>query len=148
MTLARAAAVRNIKNVVCTNEENLMSTMEERLKNAKALLEAGNTIEGRMALLELLKDEPHNAATLLMLGGVYFYEKKYAEAEMVYERLILAEPGSGMLSIALFNSLWHQGRHGEAAEEIRRFISVADRVQERETLAKYAEVIKNLTGQE
>lgn len=67
---------------------------------------------------------------------------------MVYERLILAEPGSGMLSIALFNSLWQQGRQDEAAEEIRRFISVADRVQECETFAKYAEVVKSITGQE
>lgn len=123
-----------------------MSTTEDKLKNAKDLLEAGNSEAGRMVLLELLKDEPNNTTALLMLGGVYFYEKKYAEAEMVYERLILAEPGSGLLSTALFNSLWQQGRHDEAVEEIRRFISVADKVQERATLENYAEVIKNLTG--
>ena len=124
-----------------------MSRTEERLKTAKDFLEAGKTEAGRMALLELLKDEPDNATALLMLGGAYFYEKKYAEAEMVYEKLILLEPGSGMLSIALFNSLWQQGRKDEAAEEIRRFISVADKVKERETIAKYAELIKGLTGQ-
>jgi len=123
-----------------------MSTIEERLQNAKALLEAGNTEAGRMILLELLKDEPQHTTALLILGGVYFSERKYAEAEMVYERLILAEPGSGLLSTALFNSLWQQGRHEEAAEEIRRFISVADKVQERATLEKYAEVIKSLGG--
>jgi tetratricopeptide (TPR) repeat protein len=82
-----------------------------------------------------------------MLGGAYFYEKKYAEAEMVYERLIISEPGSGMLSIALFNSLWKQGRHEEAADEIRRFISVADKVQERDTLEKYAEISKAISEQ-
>ena len=125
-----------------------MSTIEEKLKNAKELLEAGNTEQGRMVLLELLKDEPHNATALLILGGVYFSEKKYAEAEMVYERLILAEPGSGLLSTALFNTLWQQGRHDEAAEEIRRFIAVADKAAERETIAKYAELIKTITGQE
>ena len=125
-----------------------MSDIEEKLKQAKILLETGNTVEGRMTLLELLKDEPDNATALLMLGGVYFYEKMYAEAEMVYEKLILAEPGSGMLSIALFNTLWNQGRHTEAAEEIRRFMSVADKVTERETFEKYAEVIKNIAGPE
>jgi len=125
-----------------------MNDIEERLKKAKALLEAGNGEEGRIALLELLKDDPDNSTALLMLGGAYFYEKKYAEAEMIYERLILAEPGSGMLSIALFNSLWNQGRHGEAAEEIRRFISVADKVQEHETLKKYAQALKSITEQE
>ncbi len=124
-----------------------MSTSEQILKNAKELLEVGQTEKGRRLLLELLKEEPNNTTALLMLGGVYFYEKKYTEAEMVYERLILAEPGSGLLSTALFNSLWKQGRHEEAAEEIRRFISVADKEQERETLANYAEIIKTLTGE-
>lgn len=125
-----------------------MMTIDERLRQAKDLLETGKTEAGRMALLEILRDTPDNPAALLMLGGAYFYEKKFTEAEMVYEKLILLEPGSGMLSIALFNSLWQQGRHDEAAEEIRRFISVADKVRERETLAKYAELIQDITAQQ
>ena len=124
-----------------------MSDIEERLNKAKALLETGSGEEARIILLELLKDEANNPAALLMLGGSYFYDKKFAEAEMVYERLILAEPGSGMLSIALFNSLWNQGRHSEAAEEIRRFISVADKELERETIEKYAEISKVIAEQ-
>ncbi len=124
-----------------------MSDVEERLKNAKALLKAGKGEAARIVLLGLLKNDPENTTALLMLGGAYFYEKKYAEAEMVYERLILAEPGSGMLSIALFNSLWNQGRYEEAAEEIRRFISVADKVQERDTLEKYVEISKTIAEQ-
>lgn len=117
-----------------------MSNVEERLAQAKALLEGGSNEEGRLMLLELLKDEPNNAAALLMLGGVYFYEEKFAEAEMVYDRLVKMEPGSGMISIALFNTLMKQGRYEEAVGEIRRFISVADKVQERETFEKYAEI--------
>ncbi|MDH5614842.1 MAG: hypothetical protein OEY35_07400, partial [Gammaproteobacteria bacterium] len=97
---------------------------------------------------EILKENPDNMTALLILGGVYFYEEKYAEAEMVYERLVLAEPGSGMLSIALFNSLWKQGRYEEAGEEIRRFIAVADKVQERETIEKYATLSKTIAGLE
>ncbi len=121
-----------------------MNDIEERLKNAKVLLEADKGEAARIVLLELLKDDPDNTTALLMLGGTYFYEKKFAEAEMVYQRLILAEPGSGMLSIALFNSLWNQGRHEEAVEEIRRFILVADKVQERETLERYVEISNSL----
>ncbi|MEN8170999.1 MAG: tetratricopeptide repeat protein [Pseudomonadota bacterium] len=121
-----------------------MSDIEERLKNAKALLEGGKGEAARMALLELLKEEPKNPTALLMLGGVYFYEKKYAEAEMVYERLTQSEPGSGMVSIALFNSLWKQGRHEEAAGEIRRFISIADPAKERATIEQYAEISKTI----
>ncbi|MDT8385629.1 MAG: hypothetical protein RRB22_14565 [Gammaproteobacteria bacterium] len=124
-----------------------MMTIDERLSQAKDLLEAGKTEAGCMALLELLMDAPDNPAALLILGGAYFYAKKFSEAELVYEKLILLEPGSGMLSIALFNTLWQQGRHEEAAEEIRRFISVADKVNERETLAKYAELIQGMAGQ-
>jgi predicted Zn-dependent protease len=115
-----------------------MSSFEERVKGARALLEEGKGEAARIALLELLKVEPNNPTVLLMLGGAYFYEKKYAEAQMVYERLLQAEPGSGVVSIALFNTLWKQGRHAEAADEIRRFISMADPVAERETLKQYA----------
>ncbi|HEB54690.1 MAG TPA: tetratricopeptide repeat protein [Gammaproteobacteria bacterium] len=124
-----------------------MSDIEESLKNAKALLEAGKGEAARVMLLELLKKDANNTTALLMLGGAYFYEKKFAEAEMVYQRLVLAEPGSGMLSIALFNSLWNQGRHEEATEEIRRFILVADKVQERETLEKYVVISNNIAEQ-
>ena len=119
-----------------------MSDIEERLQNAKTLLESGQGEEARLALLEILKEDGKNPTALLMLGGVYFYEKKYAEAELVYERLLQAEPGSGMLSIALFNVLWKQGRHAEAAEEIRRFIAEADPVKERATIEQYAEISK------
>ncbi len=124
-----------------------MNDTETRLKKAKTLLEAGLGEDARLILLEVLKEDPNNLTAMLILGGVYFYEKKYAEAEMVYERLILAEPGSGMLSIALFNTLWQQGRYEEAADEIRRFISVADRDMERETLEKYAEFSKKIAEQ-
>ena len=119
-----------------------MSDIEESLKSAKALLESGKGEEARLALLEILKQDGKNPTALLMLGGVYFYEKKYAEAELVYERLMQTEPGSGMISIALFNTLWKQGRHEEAAEEIRRFIAEADPVKERATIEQYAAISK------
>jgi predicted Zn-dependent protease len=119
-----------------------MSDFEARLTKAKELLEGGQGEAARIALLELLKEDAKNPTALLMLGGAYFYEKKYAEAQLVYERLILSEPGSGMLSIALFNTLWKQGKYEEAAAEIHRFISVADREKELETLKQYAAISK------
>ena len=93
--------------------------IEEKLAAAKSLLEGNDSDEARIVLLELLKDDANNQAALLMLGGIYFYEKKFAEAEMVFERLVLAEPGLGQVSIALFNTLMMQGRQEEAVEEIR-----------------------------
>ncbi|MDH5785853.1 MAG: hypothetical protein OEZ16_09635 [Chromatiales bacterium] len=119
-----------------------MSSIETRLQNAKSLFESGASQEARIILLEVLKEEANQPTALLMLGGAYFYEKMYAEAQLVYERLMNSEPGSGLISIALFNSLWRQGKHEEAAAEISRFISAADRVQELETLKQYAAISK------
>jgi predicted Zn-dependent protease len=115
-----------------------MNDFAQRLQAAKGQLEAGQGEAARLALLELLKVEPHNPTVLLILGGAYFYEQKYAEAQRVYERLLQGEPGSGLLSIALFNTLWKQGKQAEAADEIRRFITMADPVRERETIKQYA----------
>lgn len=125
-----------------------MSDIEERLNRAKSLLESGKAEEARMALLEILKGDPKNPTALLMLGGVYYHEKKYAEAELVYERLIQSEPGSGMLSIAMFNTLWKQGRFDEAAAEIRRFIAAADKEVEAETIKQYAAIVKAIADGE
>ena len=119
-----------------------MTTIEQKLSTARTLLEQGDSDQARMLLLEVLKEDGKQPTALLMLGGVYFHEKKFAEAQLVYERLIKVEPGSGMLSIALFNSLWKQGKHEEAAAEIHRFISVADKNQELETIKQYAAISK------
>ncbi len=119
-----------------------MNSNKDRLEEAKSLLESNDSDKARVILLEVLKEEPNNQTVLMMLGGAYFYEKKFAEAEMVFERLVLAEPKLGQVSIALFNSLMAQGRHEEAVDEIRRFISAADPIVERETLEKYAEISK------
>ena len=65
---------------------------------------------------------------------------------MVFERLVLMEPGNGKFSIALFNSLWKQGRTEEAVEEIRRFLAGADRVIEVETVNQYVTITKEIAA--
>lgn len=117
-----------------------------RLDDARRLLERGNGEDARVLLLELLKQDPENQAALMMLGGAYFSADKLSEAEMVFERLILMEPGNGRFSIALFNTLWKQGRADEAAEEIRRFLAVADQVKEQDTIEQYIAITKQMAG--
>ena len=119
--------------------------IEETLSQARSLLAAGKSNDARMLLLELLKQTPNNQAALLMLGGAYFGSEKFAEAEMVFERLVIMEPGRGEFSIALFNVLWKQGRTEEALEEIKRFLTVADKVREQETIEQYMEITKQMT---
>ncbi len=99
-----------------------------------------------MLLLALLKSDANNQAALLMLGGSYFTSEKFQEAEMVFERLVLMAPGRGEFSIALFNTLWKQGRTEEALEEIKRFMAAADKQAEKATIDQYTSIIKEFAG--
>jgi len=121
-----------------------LSDKEKNLEQARSLVEAGKNEEARMCLLELLKEDPNNHAALLILGGSYFLDEKYSEAEMVFERLILMQPGEGKFSIALFNTLWKAGRTEEALEEIKRFMSTADTVKEKETFDQYMKITNSI----
>jgi len=120
--------------------------IEQSLNQARSLSESGESDAARMILLEVLQQEKSNQTALLMLGGSYFYAEKFLEAEMVFERLVLMEPGNGKFSIALFNTLWKQNRTDEAVEEIRRFLAVADKVKEVETVNQYVAITKEITS--
>jgi predicted Zn-dependent protease len=121
---------------------------EQKLHNARSLSEAGQHEDARMCLLELLKDEPDNQTALIMLGGAYFAMEKYAKAEMVFERLVLMEPGTGQFSIALFNTLWKMDRREEALEEVKRFMEHADQTKEAETIAQYLTITEKISNNE
>jgi predicted Zn-dependent protease len=121
--------------------------VEKILNNARSLAEAGKKEESQMCLLAVLKEEPDNIAALLMLGGSYFVDNNLKEAKVVFERLVSIEPGSGQFSIALFNALWRLQQTDEALEEIRRFISVADKQTEKETIEQYMSILETIEGQ-
>ena len=121
--------------------------IENILNNARALAEAGKNEEAQMCLLAVLKEDPDNIAALLMLGGAYFVAHNLKEACIVFERLISLDPESGKFSIALFNALWQQQRSEDALEEIRRFISVADKEAEKDTIDQYMAILKSIDPQ-
>ncbi len=116
----------------------------ENLARAKTLVEQGQDAKARRLLQTILAQEPDNQAALLMLGGSYFCAGMLQEAEIVFERLVLSDPGRGEYSIALFNTLWKLNRTEEALEEVRRFLSAADRTKERKTVEQYMELVKTL----
>ena len=116
--------------------------IENILKNARSLTEQGKKQEAQMCLLAVLKEEPDNISALLMLGGAYFVDNNFKEARIVFERLVSIEPGTGQYSIALFNALWRLQQTEEALEEIRRFVAVADKVTEKDTLEQYVSILK------
>ena len=115
--------------------------VDTSLQRARQLIEAGNSDKARLVLLEILKEEPENQAALLILGGSYFAAERYDDAEMVFERLVLLSPGSGKLSVALFNTLWKMERREEALEEIKRFMQSADADTEFETIEQYRAIV-------
>ena len=121
--------------------------IEQSLKQARKLILLQKEDEARLLLLEILKQDANNRAALLMLGGSYFSNGKYTEAEMAFERLILIDPGNGQYSIALFNVLWKLGRQEEALEEIKRFLENADSVTEKETIEQYMKITQELSNQ-
>ncbi|MDH5711190.1 MAG: hypothetical protein OEZ15_05950 [Gammaproteobacteria bacterium] len=117
---------------------------DDILQKARSLIETEQHAEARLCLLEILKEDATNIPALIMLGGAYFSMEKYAEAEMVFEKLILLEPGIGRFSIGLFNTLWKMNRKEEALEEIKRFLSHADQDLEQETIGQYISIINQI----
>lgn len=117
------------------------------LKNARSLTEQGKKEEAQMCLLAVLKEEPDNIPALLMLGGAYFVDNNFKEARIVFERLVSIEPGTGQYSIALFNALWRLQETEDALEEMRRFIAVADKVTESDTLEQYVSILKSIEAE-
>ena len=121
---------------------------EEKLKQAQNYIQMANNDAARLLLLEILSEDKENQTALLMLGGEYFNGKKLSEAEMIFEQLILLSPGKGQFSIALFNTLWKLDRHEEALEEIKRFMAIADQVDEAETIKQYADITRQISGED
>ena len=122
--------------------------IEQKLQNARSLSEAGQHQDARMNLLEVLQEVPEHQTALIMLGGAYFAMEKYSEAEMVFERLVLMDAGSGEFSIALFNTLWKMERREEALEEIKRFMVHADKESQSETIAQYMSITEKIANGE
>ena len=122
--------------------------IDQKLKNARSLSEAGQHQDARMNLLDVLQEEPEHQTALIMLGGAYFAMEKHSEAEMVFERLVLMDPRAGKFSIALFNTLWKMERREEALEEMKRFLEHADKESQTETISQYMSITAKIESGE
>lgn len=121
--------------------------IENILSNARSLTEQGKKEEAQMCLLAALKEDPNNIAALLMLGGAYFVDNNFNEAKIVFERLVGLEPAVGQYSIALFNTLIRLHEVDDALEEIKRFMSVADKNAEKEVVSQYLSILDTMESQ-
>ena len=123
-----------------------MINIEEKLQQAKTLSSEAKEAEAQKILLEVLREEPHHLAALFMIGGSYFCTEKFAEAAIIFEQIVLMQPGDSNASTGLFNALWQQNKPVEALEEIKRFLETADRILERETVSSYLKIVDTLSA--
>ncbi|VAW83416.1 hypothetical protein MNBD_GAMMA16-1543 [hydrothermal vent metagenome] len=118
----------------------------ETLGEARKLNEAGENSEAQKLLREVLVVDPGNQLAHLMLGGAYFCENKYTEAEVIFKNLVSLAPAVGKFSIALFNTQWKLGLYKESIAEIKRFLAIADKDLEKHTIEEYVQITKNLAN--
>lgn len=118
--------------------------IEKAIQHAKDLSLTGNEQEARVILNDLLVLHPDSVPALLMLGGSYYCEGFYEDAEVAFHKLVTIAPSLGQASIALYNALWKQNKRENALREIKRFTTVADKEKEAQTLQEYQALIKQL----
>lgn len=121
--------------------------VENAVKHARDLSQVGDEQEARVILNDLLQMEPDYIPALLMLGGSYYCEGLYEEAESEFLKLVSVAPTLSEASIALFNVFWKQNKNDSALREIKRFTCVADQEKEKETIQNYQSLIKQLDQQ-
>lgn len=116
------------------------------LSRAGRLREDGKLQEALNLLLALSNSEPESPAVLCVLGHTYWDMRQLADAIAAFKRVIEMRPGLAAASLGLFHCLWEQGKHYEALEEVKRFMSVADSSDERTTIAisDYRAIIKEI----
>jgi len=116
------------------------------LGEARQLSEAGKNSEAQKLLHKVLAVDPDNQLAHLMLGGAYFCEDKFTEAEVIFKNLVALAPGVGKFSIALFNTQWKLGHHEESIAEIRRFLAAADKESEKQIIEEYIYITKEFAN--
>ena len=123
-----------------------MIAIEESLERARELSAQNHEEQAQALLLDVLREHPDCNAALFMLAGSYFCTEKYLEAIVLFEQLVLVFPGSGKASAGLYNARWNSGQPVQALEEIKRFLKVADREAEKDTVSAYLRIAETLSA--
>ena len=118
--------------------------LEILLKQAKSISDQGNETQARDILIDILQQQPDYVPAMLMLAGSFFTDARYADAEIVYQKLVDELPTNGSVSTALFNCLWKQNKKTEGLAEIKRFLQTADHKEEADCVRHYLKFIQQL----
>lgn len=88
----------------------------EILEKAKEMLSKGKEEEAENELRTLLIFDPDNFSALSLLGGIFYYSQRYAEAEMIFRRQIKIEPENSTVYNRIGSTLAKQQKMEEAIE--------------------------------
>ena len=95
------------------------------LSTAKAQLDHGDLESGEKTLWSILTSEPTNQEALTMLGVVRGRERRYAEAEALFRRVLQLNPKSIVASRNLAGVLLAQDKPDDAIEQYNQAIQLS-----------------------
>jgi len=108
----------------CAPSSATQSDSRSSLAAAKAQLDRGDLESCEKHLWEILSVEPANEQALMMLGAVRARQKRFAEAEALYRRVLQLNPKSIAASRGLAASLMGQGKQDEAIQQYKEAIQL------------------------
>jgi tetratricopeptide (TPR) repeat protein len=95
------------------------------LSTAKAQLDHGDLESGEKTLWSILSSEPTNQEALTMLGIVRGRERRYAEAEALFRRVLQLNPKSIVASRNLAGALLAQDKPDDAIQQYNQTIQLS-----------------------
>lgn len=100
---------------------------KHRLEEIQELSRSGKDelVEGK--LKGYLSEYPSSHVASLMLGGMYFSQDKYNEAEPLFKKVLKEKPFEPKASIGLFHCLWERNEKLDGMKLIEIFLENADK---------------------
>lgn len=106
---------------------NMQGEAERLFNEAIQLRDLGEYDKAITNLIEVQNEGTvSDAATLGVLGHIYFLKEDWPEALKCFVKLVTLSPRSELASLNLFHTFIHLERVDEAFDEARRFLSVRD----------------------
>lgn len=96
------------------------------LLKAKKLQNKGEISLAMDLLLDLANMYPHCKATFILLGNLYWGKDDLKQAQAYFRKAVELDPQWEIASLALYHTLWSNGLHEEALEEMKRFVQVGN----------------------
>ncbi|HEY0639330.1 MAG TPA: tetratricopeptide repeat protein [Pseudonocardiaceae bacterium] len=108
----------------------------EQFRRAESLLADRRPLAALEALAPVLDAEPDAPSVLLLAGRAYFHSAQLGRAELVFRRLVEADPTDHYSRFVLGRTLQRQGRFGEALTQLRMAIVMDPRPDYQDALGE------------